>query len=157
MRFKDRIDLSEQSSIIYRAQCKDCSSNYPGQTLRKLATRIKEHRSAIRNCNVKASLMASHCVDTSHTFDLAETKILSHASSWTARMFKETWPSNKNSINKCIGLPLAYSVMRVTIEWRSMMTIGGEIHSMYSRYLFWRRIAALIWKLNMPLTIKSPC
>ncbi len=32
--------------------------------MRTLATRTKEHLSAIRNCNVKASLMASHCVDT---------------------------------------------------------------------------------------------
>ncbi len=64
MRINDRIDSSEQSSIIYRALCKDCSSNYTGQTSRKLTTRIKEHRSAIRNCNVKASLMNSHCVDT---------------------------------------------------------------------------------------------
>ncbi len=94
MRIKDRIDPSEQSSIIYRAQCKDCSSNYTGQTSRRLATRIKEHRSAIRNCNVKGSLMASHCVDTSHSFDPAETKILSHANSWAARLFKEAWLSN---------------------------------------------------------------
>ncbi len=35
---------SEQSSIMYRAQCKDCSCNYTGQASRKLATRIKEHR-----------------------------------------------------------------------------------------------------------------
>ncbi len=64
MRIKDRIDQSEQSSIIYRAQCKDCSSNYAGQTSRKLATRVEDHRSAIRNRHVKTSLMASHCVDT---------------------------------------------------------------------------------------------
>ncbi len=35
------IDPSEQSSIIYRAQCKDCSSTYTEQTSRRLATRIK--------------------------------------------------------------------------------------------------------------------
>ncbi len=40
MTMKDRIDPSEQSSIIYRAQCKDCSNNYTGQTSRRLATRI---------------------------------------------------------------------------------------------------------------------
>ncbi len=116
MRIKDRIDPSEQSSIIYRAQCKDCYSNYTGQTSRRLATRIKEHQSAIRNYNVEASLMASHCVDIDHSSDIAETKILSHASSWTARLFKEAWLSNKNSINKCIELPLAYLVLRATIE-----------------------------------------
>ncbi len=85
VRGKDRIDKSEQPSIICRAQAEDCSSNYTEQTSRKLATRIKGHRSALRNCNFKASLMASHCVDTGHIYDLAETKIFSHASSWAAR------------------------------------------------------------------------
>ncbi len=31
MRIKDRVDPSEQPSIIYRAQCKDCSSYYTRQ------------------------------------------------------------------------------------------------------------------------------
>ncbi len=116
MRIKDRVYPSEQSSISYRAQCKDCSSNYTGQTSKKLATRLKEHRSAIRNCNIKASLMAAHRMDTGHDFNLAEAKILSHASSWTARIFKEAWLSNENSINKCIDLPQAYSVLRAAIS-----------------------------------------
>ncbi len=59
MRIKDRVDPSKQSSIIYRAQCKDCSSYYTGQTSRKLATRSKKHRSAIRNCNIKAWIRAA--------------------------------------------------------------------------------------------------
>ncbi len=46
---------------------------------------------ALKNCNIKEALMASHRVDTGHTFDHAETKILSHASNWTARVFKESW------------------------------------------------------------------
>ncbi len=116
MRIKGRVDPSEQSSIIYRAQCKDCSSNYTAQISRKLATRLKEHRSAIRNCNIKAPLMAAHCVDTGHDLNLAEAKILSHTSSWTARLFKEAWLSNVNSINKCIELPQAYSVWRAAIS-----------------------------------------
>ncbi len=112
----DRVDPSEQSSIIYRAQCKDCSSYYTGQTSRKLATRLKEHRSAIRNCNIKASLMAAHCVDTGQDFNLAEANIFRHASSWTARFFKEAWLSNENSINKCTELPQAYSVLLAAIR-----------------------------------------
>ncbi len=49
---------------MFRAQYRDCSSCYTGQASRKLATRIIEHRSAIRNCNVRAFPMASHYVDT---------------------------------------------------------------------------------------------
>ncbi len=104
------------SSIMYSAQCKDCSSIYTGQTSRRLATMINDHRPARRNCSVKASLMVLHCVDTGHTFYFAETKIPSHASSWTAHLFKEARLSNRNSINKCIELPQLYSVLRWTIE-----------------------------------------
>ncbi len=45
----------------------------------------------IRNCNIKSS----HCVDTGHNFDLAETKILIHGKSWSARLSKEAWLSYK--------------------------------------------------------------
>ncbi len=86
---EDIIDQREQSSIIFRAQCKDCSSNYTGQTSRKLATRIKQHRPNIRDCNVKTALMASHCEGTDHVFDPDETKVLNHTNSLTARLFKE--------------------------------------------------------------------
>ncbi len=55
-RIKDRIDPIEKSSVIYRAQ--DCSSDYTRQISRRLATRIKEHRSAISYFNIKAFLMA---------------------------------------------------------------------------------------------------
>ncbi len=60
--------------------------------------------------------MAAHCVDTGHDFNLAETKILSHAGSWTARLIKEAWLSNENLINKCIELQHAYSVLRAAIS-----------------------------------------
>ncbi len=43
-----RIDPSEQSLIIYKALCMDCFSNYTGQASRKIATRIKDHRTAKR-------------------------------------------------------------------------------------------------------------
>ncbi len=89
MRIKDLVKPSEQTLLICRAQCKDCSSNNTGLTSRKLATRLKGHRSAIRNYNIKASLMAAHCADTGHDFYLAEAEILCQASDRTARFLKK--------------------------------------------------------------------
>ncbi len=43
--------------------------------------------------------MAAHGVDTGHQF-FVEAKIFNY----TARFFKATWPSRRNSINKCIDL-----------------------------------------------------
>ncbi len=158
MRIKDRVDLSEQPSIIYRDQCKEYSSECTGQISRKLVARIEENRSGIRNCNVKASPMAAHCVDNGQTFDLAETKILSHANSWMARLFKEAWLSNL--INKCIGLPQAYTVLRVAVNscrWRRIQHNILEKSFVKNYRLLWRRILAMKWKLTNPLTTKSPC
>ncbi len=75
-----------------------------------------KHNLQIIEATPQAFLMASHCVDTGHIFGLAEISIRSHASSWAARLFKEAWLSNKNSLNKCIKLPQAYSVLRAAIE-----------------------------------------
>ncbi len=89
----------------------------------KHATRLKEHKAAKGNCNIQASLVAPHCVDTGHNFDLAETRILTHTNSWTARLIKQVWLMN---INKCIELPQACSVLRAKIGWRSIMNAGEE-------------------------------
>ncbi len=86
-------------------------------TSRKIVTRFKEHRAAIRNYTTKASFMASQREDTGHDIDLTEVKILSHAISWTTSSFKEAWLSNENAIEKChIELPQAYSVLREVID-----------------------------------------
>ncbi len=136
---------------------------HPGQTSRTLAIRIKENRSVLRNCNLKASLMASHCVDHGHIFDLAETQLLRHASSWAARLFKEAWLTNKNSMKKYIELPQAYSVLRVAIEIQSILTVWGEMNVIYSGTFckilsfFGRRFIVLVWKPDVLLTTKSPC
>ncbi len=72
MRSKVRVDPSEQSTGIYLAKCKGFSSCYAEQFSRKLATQPKEHRVLLRTKNIKTPLISLHCVDTGHSFDLAE-------------------------------------------------------------------------------------
>ncbi len=62
------------------------------------------------------SLHMINLKEVSHTFHLAETKILSHSSNWTARVFKTAWLSSKHSTNKCIQLLHAYLALRTAIE-----------------------------------------
>ncbi len=88
---KDWINPIEHSSISYGAQRKSCSSNITGHTSRKLATRIKEHRSAISTPNGLALRV--------------------HRS--------QLWPKQRFN-NKCIELPQAYSGLRwpmITVGW----------------------------------------
>ncbi len=66
-------------------------------------------------------------MNTGRIFDLAETKIVRQASSWTARLFKKAWLSNKNSLNKCIELPQAYSALRAAIEYLSMISKYSKV------------------------------
>ncbi len=133
---------------------------------RKLATLLKEHRSVIRNCNIKASLMAARCVDTGHDVNLVETKILGHVNSWTARLFKEAWLRNKNSINKCTELPRSYSVLRVAISRRSIRPFEQNSADFFQKivktvpcffYLFCRRFEVRNRNFNMNLTTQSQC
>ena len=109
---KDRVPLAEQTNVIYQVPCKDCSSRYTGLTTRRLETRLKEHSSAVRNENVKASLMAAHCQKTKHTFDFEATSILARAGNWWSLQIKEAWYSPPGCVNKHIDLPPAYLALR---------------------------------------------
>ncbi|VDK35907.1 unnamed protein product, partial [Dibothriocephalus latus] len=48
MRIKDRLNPSEQSSVVHRIPCLYCPVNYTGRTGRMLGSRIHEHKSAVR-------------------------------------------------------------------------------------------------------------
>ncbi len=93
--------------------------------------------------------MASRCVYTGLIFDLTETKILSHANSWTARLFKEAWLSKK--------LQQAFSVWREAIKKPSMTTVGGEVNVTYSRFFCKNLPLVLTTDYTCRLTTKSPC
>ena len=87
--------------------CGDCSQRYIGQTSKKIATRITEHKNAIKRHDLK-SLPATHTYDNCHTFNWAKTQLLGRAPTKYAREFKEAWHSTDDTINRHIDIPTVY-------------------------------------------------
>ena len=63
---KDKTTITETKNAIYMIPCGDCSKRYIGQTSKKIATRITEHKNAIQRHDLR-SLPAAHTyVNLSH-------------------------------------------------------------------------------------------
>ena len=65
--YKDRINRSQQSRVIYRANCWDCNGFYIGKTKRRLHDRKTEHFRALAK-NDNTSAIADHLKTTGHNF-----------------------------------------------------------------------------------------
>ena len=76
--------------MIYKINCKDCDKVYIGQTSRALRSRTREHKRAIFTGD-KNSLLAQHCKNHNHDFDLDDVKIIERCSQWSKRLFLEAW------------------------------------------------------------------
>lgn len=100
---KDTIDKNYRSHVIYKIPCNNCQAQYTGQTKRYLQTRCDEHK---RNCKNKNSnngkcALVGHVLQTGHTFNFNETKILDTEYNLHKRLTLEMLYINndKNNIN----------------------------------------------------------
>ena len=72
---KDRPNLDEQTNIIYKIPCKECSWSYIGETGRSLKTRKSEHFRNVEHCK-KGSNVAKHAWTYDHTIDFANSTVI---------------------------------------------------------------------------------
>ncbi|CAH3125349.1 unnamed protein product [Porites lobata] len=63
--YKDRLNRSQMSKVVYKASCRDCQDFYIGKTKRKLHDRKTEHFKAITR-NGHRSAIAEHVTSTGH-------------------------------------------------------------------------------------------
>ena len=63
--YKDRLNRSQMSKVVYKAICWDCQDFYIGKTKRKLHDRKTEHFKAITS-NGHRSAIAEHVTSTGH-------------------------------------------------------------------------------------------
>ena len=88
--------------------CGDCSQRYIGQTSKKIATRITEHKNAVKRHDLR-SLPAAHTYDNCHTFNWAKAQLLGRAQKKYVSEFKEAWHStDDDTINRHIYIPIVY-------------------------------------------------
>nr|VZI32476.1 unnamed protein product [Spirometra erinaceieuropaei] len=111
MQVKDRLDVGEQSGVVYQIPCRDCPRHYTGQTGRRLSSRITKHKRAVRRGD-PLSQIATHTLEEGHEFNFASTRIVARASNKTGRELLEAWVSSTNSIKRHVEIPPCYHALR---------------------------------------------
>ena len=98
---KDAIAPTENSNLVYKVTCKDCSSTYFGETTKNLSTWITQHKYCFRTGDNRSQIFR-HMIENNHVFDLNETSIVANETRLKPRKFLETYFSLKdpNSINR---------------------------------------------------------
>nr|VZI44764.1 unnamed protein product [Spirometra erinaceieuropaei] len=111
MRPKDPIPKQEMSVVVYRLQCSCGSCNYVGETGRRLQTRMREHKLAVRRLDPKSEI-ATHAAQMGHIFNFDAVEIVGRGADHTARQVQEAWMSTDRSVNRHINLPPPYLTLR---------------------------------------------
>ena len=77
-RVKDPLPLEQQSMVVYQIPC-SCGKVYIGKTIRRLETRLKEHKDACCKGATDKSAVAEHAWTQQHSIEWKETTVLDHA------------------------------------------------------------------------------
>lgn len=87
-KLKSNIPQSNRSNLIYSVNCKDCTTNYIGQTGQYLSNRLSKHRSDI-NLGNNGCALAQHALSQNHSFDFEQCKIMDVEPNLAKRKLKE--------------------------------------------------------------------
>ncbi len=109
LRPKDKLTTFQSRCVVYRVNCLDCSFTYYGQTDRALATRIKEHQTAVRVCDTNSKI-ALHANKFGHDMDFNHAAVVDKSGDYHKRLFLEAWHSQRdqNAGNEHIDIPDVY-------------------------------------------------
>ena len=108
---EDKFSEDLSTRVVYKIKCKDCEKVYIGLTSRALKTSTKEHKTVVITGD-KNFLLAQHCAQNSHEFDLDDVQIVDRRLQWSRELFLEVWHSirDRNSINEHIQIPDMYTI-----------------------------------------------
>ena len=108
----DKLSKDLSTGWIYKINIQDYDKVYIGQTSRDLRSRTGENKRAIFK-GVKNSLLAQHCIQNNHEFDLDDLKIIDLCSQWSKTLVLEAWHSicGPNAINEQICFPDIYKTL----------------------------------------------
>ena len=87
-RVKDPLPLEKQSMVVYRVPCA-CGQAYIGKTIRRLESRIKEHKDACNRGQLEKSAIAEHAWRHDHPIMWQNTQVLDRASRHKELLVKE--------------------------------------------------------------------
>lgn len=105
---KPRLEEQQQKGVIYKIPCRNSNQVYIGETGRKLATRLQEHK---RNCRLlqrEKSAVAEHSLSQDHRIDFDAVKVIDKEGHFYRRRVKEAfWIKNSPNFNQDKGLNLS--------------------------------------------------
>ena len=87
--YKDRLNRSQKSKIVYKASCWDCDAFYIGKTKRRLHDRKTEHFKALTQIR-RVSALAEHSISTGHNIKWDHFEILASGECDLQCKIKET-------------------------------------------------------------------
>ena len=123
-----KINASGSNAGVYKILCKDCNSVYIGETGRDLATRIKEHKYAIRTANDNNAIFR-HVRDQSHRVDWDNSALIYKCNDYKKRKIIESFCIKKyNNYNLCEGTFQLDPLMYILAE-RSLPTPRSLSHN----------------------------
>ena len=73
---KDPVPKDQTPGAIYSIPYQDCDKSYIGETKRKFASQLKEHRKAVEHKQPQKSALAEHCLCSGHSISWESFKIL---------------------------------------------------------------------------------
>lgn len=131
---KDSLNFLEKTDLIYEIDCNGCPSKYIGMTSQKLKTRLAQHKLDHKNKHLHQNGTAAlhHSLETGHTFNFAQAKILSTESNYHKRATKEMLFINEhkhevvNFRTDIDNLHRTYSQLLNTITRRDNTTTIGS-------------------------------
>lgn len=85
---KDPLPKMNHANVIYKISCKDCDASYVGQMGRRLATRLKKHKSITNYSSDFNTVVASHRL-LGHDFNCDDTTILDEEPFYRKRLVSE--------------------------------------------------------------------
>ena len=103
--------MDEQTNIVYKIPCKECSWSYIGETGRSLKTRKSEHLRNVEQWK-KGFNVAKHAWTYDHTIDFANSTVID-SGSYRTRKTLESWhtATTKNADNNSMLLPGQYTML----------------------------------------------
>lgn len=133
---KDQIQKEDKCGVVYEVACNSCDKSYIGETSRKLAVRIGEHRKDYETCvapgvstrasrvsassEIHKSAITDHMLQHNHVPDWNNINILTQDNGNTTRRIREAiWIRRKQNMNRDQG---AYHLPHI---YNSIIKRGG--------------------------------
>ena len=87
-RVKDTLGMEKRSKVVYQIPC-SCGKKYIGETVRRLETRMKEHRDACQKGALEKSALAEHAWQNHHPIKWEEATVIDQARTNKELLLKE--------------------------------------------------------------------